>query len=94
MSKSIWKFPLEVVDGMLINVIKMPLDAEILCVQVQNEIPCMWAIVNIGNDLENRFFRVVATGEILQKEYLDVREYIGTFQLNEGALVFHLFEDK
>jgi hypothetical protein len=90
MSKVIWKYPLEVRDS---NVIKMPEGAKILCVQTQNNIPCIWAIVDAEESLENRFFRIVGTGQFLQKEYLDYKEYIGTFQLDNGLLVFHLFED-
>jgi hypothetical protein len=91
MSKVIWKYPLEVRDS---NVIEMPYDAKILCVQTQNNIPCIWAIVNKDAYLENRFFRIVGTGQPFQKEFLVYRNYIGTFQLDNGSLVFHLFEDK
>ena len=42
--KTIWKFPIAVVDT---QEIEMPFNALILCVQVQHGQPCLWA--EVGN---------------------------------------------
>ena len=81
----IWKFPLEVNDAVLVE---MPFGAKVLTVQVQNGIPCLWALVEPRNTPDGSTkFRIVGTGH-----YFDGKgEYIDTFQLMDGALVFHVF---
>jgi len=39
--KTIYKYPVEIKDKIRVS---MPIDAEILCVQVQYDIPCIWAL--------------------------------------------------
>ncbi|GAI73877.1 unnamed protein product [marine sediment metagenome] len=43
---------------------------------------------------ETRHFRLSGTGHPLGDDYLRIINYIGTFQIENGALVFHLFEIK
>jgi hypothetical protein len=69
---------------------KLPKDARILDVQVQNECPCMWALVNPNNETEYRRFYIYGTGHPMPDKLGD---FIGTFQLHDGALIFHLFEE-
>lgn len=84
--KKIFKYPFEVTDYQTIT---MPKEAEILCVQVQNGVPCIWALVDTLSMPVDRYFSVYGTGHPV---YNDASEYIGTFQINDGSLVFHLFE--
>jgi hypothetical protein len=72
--------------------LEMPKDAEILTVQTQNEKPCIWALVNPENDKELRYFEVYGTGHGIHYDMGIERKYINTFQLDDGSLVFHLFE--
>lgn len=81
----IWKFPLAVMDEQSVD---MPPAARILTVQVQNGVPCIWALVEPFDTLQPRNFRVVGTGF----EFDGRGQWIGTFQLAFGALVFHVFE--
>jgi hypothetical protein len=84
MVKQIWKYKVE-------NVIEMPLDAEILDVQLQNGQmfnACIWAKVNPENELEKRKFVVIGTGHSFDDTN---HKYIGTYQ--DGPFVWHLFED-
>ena len=84
---SIWKFELEITDA---QSILMPEGAEILCVQNQDEIGCLWAKVN--PDAENKEERIIyikGTGHTFNE---DPGKYIGTFQMSQGALVWHVFE--
>jgi hypothetical protein len=69
----------------------MPQDAKILCVQTQNDMPCIWAIVNEeAEPRENRLFHIYGTGHEIKN--LENKKYVGTYQLQGGVLVFHVFE--
>ena len=85
MNEAIWKYHISI--G--INNIGMPKDANILCVQIQNGKPCIWARVNLDNEIEKRSFAVFGTG-ISMSNLGFMKIYIGTFQ--EGEFVGHLFE--
>ena len=85
--RAIWKFPIHATPAVAI---KMPAGAEILSVQVQNGEPCVWAIVDPEALSETRMFRVIGTG--WEVESFDGLKFTGTFQLQGGSLVFHLFE--
>jgi hypothetical protein len=71
--------------------VDMPVTAKVLCVQVQKEVPCIWALVNINMPPAPRTFRLITTGEQLGDEFS--LRYVGTVQLNGGILVLHLFEE-
>lgn len=88
----IYKYPLEAVDR---QTVRLPRGARILCVQNQRETPCLWAVVTVDVESkppnEFRTFLILGTGHPQDKIPAD--NYIGTFQLDEGTLVFHVFED-
>lgn len=88
MKGSIWKFQVEISDEFAL---KMPLHAHILTVQTQRDIPCIWALVDLEDEIGERRFKVFGTGHPANDA--DQFIYIGTFQLASGGLVFHLFED-
>lgn len=88
--KTIWKYEITPSD---FQEIIMPVGAKILDVQTQGDTPCIWALVNPNyTDTEVRIFEVFATGVPIKYDMGVQREYIGTFQLMGGGLVFHLFE--
>lgn len=87
MLKSIWKFHLETTD---IQQIEMPADAEILTIQTQDEIPCIWALVSPDAPKRKVAFEIFGTGHPVPEN--GKRKYVGTYQLRKGALVFHCFE--
>jgi len=89
MNKTIWKFELETTDN---QTIEMPVNAEILTVQTQNEIPCIWALVDPTETKEKRFIEVFGTGHDIHYDMGVSRNYLGTYQLHGGSLVFHVFE--
>ena len=89
MKKQIWKFEIKIGSY---SVIKMPKSAEILTVQPQNDKVCIWALVNPDNETESRHFETHGTGHEIHYDMGIERKYINTFQLNDGMLVFHLFE--
>ena len=85
--KTIWKYQISPGGSSCF----MPRGAKILDVQIQRGEVCIWALVDHDEGNETRHFSVFGTGhEIL---IADLRNYIGTFQMEGGALVFHLFED-
>jgi hypothetical protein len=86
---SIWKYQLEITDN---PSIVMPVDAKILTVQVQDKLPCLWVMIPDNHEeTETRHFRLAGTGHLIN-EASDKLSYIGTFQLQNDTLVFHVFE--
>jgi hypothetical protein len=85
---TIWKYPFDVEDSFTL---RLPEGAEILDIQVQHRKPCLWCLVDPDcEEKEVREFLVFGTGHtILNSSNL---KYIGTFQLYNGDLIFHLFE--
>jgi len=85
--KRIYKYELKADPGFVVN---MPKYAEILCVQVQGDTPCIWASVDPDEPMQSRVFEIVPTGSAIP-DYAKLN-YLGTFQLLGGAIVFHVFE--
>ena len=85
--KTIWKFELVTTDY---QTLRIPVEAKFLCVQVQDEVPCIWVVVDPSNPVEEYNFRIFGTGHIFDIE-MESSQYIGTYQLSNGSLVFHVF---
>ncbi|HLE86824.1 MAG TPA: hypothetical protein VI727_04105 [Candidatus Brocadiaceae bacterium] len=85
--KTIWKYNLEVVDDQLLEI---PIEAEILDVQMQYGSPQLWAVVTPELQKETRHIRIHGTGHRVST--VDNLKYISTFQMEGGSLVFHAFE--
>ena len=82
---TIWKYPLQLTDR---QSFRMPIGALILSLQVQYEIPCLWALVDPKERTEERAFRIYGTGHPVD----EIGRFLGTFQIHNGALVFHVFD--
>lgn len=81
----IYKYTLEVTDEQTFD---MPIGAKMLSVQVQNGAVVMWVLVNELAEDEPRTVRIFGTGHpIIGKP----GDYVGTVQLHNGALAFHVF---
>jgi hypothetical protein len=87
--RTIWKFEFETKDEIQIE---MPKGAFILDVQVQKGQPCIWAKVDSEAGKEIRTFRIHGTGHPILEARSKGYEYLGTYQLMNGDLVFHLVE--
>lgn len=81
---TVWKYPLAIADSQSII---MPVGAEILDVQVQGGIPCLWAMVDPTRPTEHVLVQTVGTGHT----FFPIGEYVGTYQVHNGTLVFHVF---
>lgn len=84
--KTIYKYPIQ--DDF--TVLELPKDAEILTIQTQNGKPFIWVLHNPNEPKVRWEFIIKATGENIEED-LSKKNYIGTFQMMEGMLVWHLF---
>jgi len=85
--KTIYKYTLD--PGNL--KIQMPIDAKILTAQGQNDQICIWAEVDPDSLTEEVIFEVFGTGHEMPTGMGIDREYIGTAQIHNGSLVFHVY---
>jgi hypothetical protein len=85
MEKQIWKFTLHPTT---VQHIEMPSDAEILTIQTQEQLPCIWALVSPDAPKRKFAFEIFGTGHPVPDGQ---RKYIGTYQINGGELIFHCF---
>jgi hypothetical protein len=85
--RTIWKKVIPVQDSFSLD---LPVDAEVLTVQTQHGIPCVWFLCEDTPHATRRFFELRGTGHECGGIYST--QYVGTFQLESGRLVFHLFE--
>jgi len=82
----IYKYAVAIEDEQKIS---MRRNATILSVQMQGNVPFLWVRCNPNVGEEARVFIIRGTGQTLPH---NVGRFIGTFQVQGGALVFHLFE--
>lgn len=81
---TIRKYPLEIQD---VQIIKMPEGAQIMTVQRQRSMPCLWAAVEPNKPEVEYKLLTFGTG------HPNVTgRYIGTYQTN--MFVFHVFIDE
>lgn len=85
--KAVFKYPVDLTDYFTIN---MPQGSEVLTVQMQGVVmqPYVWALVDTDNPPAPVHFRLAGTGHPIDDT---IDKYVGTFQLQGGTLVFHLF---
>lgn len=70
--------------------LQLPRDAQILCVQTQEGKPCIWFSFEKPEPREPRAFVLGTTGPEIDFDKR-VYSYVGTFQLNGGKFIGHLF---
>ena len=85
MATRVFKYPIK----LLSNELDMPLGAEVLTVQVQENVITLWAKVDDQAPMERRGFLVLGTGDKFKG---DEGAYIGTVQKADGYLIWHVFE--
>lgn len=82
----IWKWLIYATDR---QTLMMPKGAKLLDAQMQGGQLCLWALCNQDAPTEPRYLAVYGTGNPMPD---DPGEYLATFQMSGGALVFHVFE--
>jgi hypothetical protein len=88
--RTIWKFVVPRPDNDNCSRIAMPRQAHIRAVQMQNAEMCIWAEVEDLQEKEYRYFYIFGTGHQMPNE--PGLTYIGTVQIYDGKLVFHVYE--
>lgn len=86
--KTIYKYPLEIKDEQIID---LPPNHTILSVQMQNDVLCLWALVEPSNYMTTEVkIRIYGTGHPVDEE----GEFLGTFQDERmnGYFVGHVFK--
>lgn len=86
--RTIHKFSIPAIDYFEVQ---LPATAQVLSVQMQRGIACMWVLLDTNAQYFTRRFRLAGTGHQLSAH--ETLSFIGTFQPTDG-LVFHLFEVK
>lgn len=84
--KVVWKYAIPIEDDFTIE---MPNNAQILKIDMQAGEPYLWTLADALRISTKRYFKLVGTGHPFDDNGY---WYVGTFQLLEGAAVFHLFE--
>lgn len=88
MDKVIYKYQLKVLGR---NEVNMPKGAEILHMEIQGGVPCIWALVDLKEEQVSRSFDIYMTGQKIRDnpiKYIDT--YIDTYMYKN--LVCHVFE--
>lgn len=80
----IWKYQLDET-----GVMEMPEGAQVLSAQMQHDWPVVWAKVDPRAPIKTKRLGVYGTGHAMPD---DPGRFIGTFQMDNGALVFHVFD--
>ncbi|HEY2849881.1 MAG TPA: hypothetical protein VGI97_08395 [Gemmatimonadaceae bacterium] len=89
--KAIYKYALPIADYFLLM---PPAGARFLDVQTQGNRPQLWALVDPSAPQTMRHFMLRGTGHnVTAEDEQRFSEYVGTFQLSGGQLVFHLFAE-
>lgn len=87
MPYTVYKYPIPIDDDFALN---LPKDARVLTVQTQKGEPFIWVLINPHATQTPRKFILAGIGHPIHRP--DLLKYIGSFQLPQGSLVFHLFE--
>jgi len=82
--ESIWKFQLATTDTQHLFI---PEGAELLCVQTQYDVPCIWAKVDTDAEDKDVLVTIRGTGHPVSTQ----DKYLGTFQLSGGNFIGHVF---
>lgn len=85
--KTVFKYPIVEPPG---SAIPMPAGARILTAQIQHGVLCLWAEVDTNEKrVEGRNIEIFGTGHEMPAGN---RTYIGTVQMMEGTLIWHIYE--
>ena len=87
MSHIVYKYAIEIKDTQQIT---LPMNSQILCVQIQYGLPYIWVLQDLAYKIHPVTLELIGTGYHIDGSVR--RKYIGTFQMQEGRTVFHLFQ--
>ena len=91
--RRIYKYTLETTDVQRVKIPKLvgakSFKEQVLKIDVQKGNPCVWCLVDVEEEEQEVAIRIVGTGNpmpLLTKE-----DYLGSYMLYDGELVFHVF---
>ena len=82
----VYKYPLVLMEE---QSLRMPIGAIPLCVQLQDDIICLWAQVEPDAETEQWDIYVISTGQDMYNADSANAGYVGTVQ--QGSYVWHVF---
>jgi len=89
--RKIFKYEIPIEDEFELE---LPKGAQVLTFQIQYGKPVIWAIIDPEEDIFEKInFRLFGTGHIIEKNIIPL-SYIGTVQMADGQLVWHLFKER
>jgi hypothetical protein len=89
-NRVIWRFPFVINDSVMVL---MPKGARVLSVEMVREQPSVYAVVDPDAPPAEVRFRLFGTGHVHSPTDFP-STFVGTFQIPEAALVFHLFQEE
>jgi hypothetical protein len=89
--KTIYKYILPIVNEFELL---LPKDNVIISLDSQNNLPCLWAIVDPNEkEIVQRTFSCFKTGEPIPNIEGKVRAFIKTIKLHQETFIVHFFEN-
>lgn len=82
---TVWKYPLNTTDE---QELEIPEINRPLCIHVQGGRPCLWVLVDPDVPILTVRVRIFGTGHPGVTADMD---YVGSYLLSGGSLVFHVF---
>lgn len=87
----IYKYPIPKIDIAIGPfTLDLPISSQVLTLQIQQGVPCLWVYHDLNLPSVRRYFEWVGTGS--PADHIQGARYIGTVQMYQEQLVFHLFE--
>ena len=84
--KTIWKYQLDVDDEQSLEI---PKGAQLLKIEAQHDVPCLWALVESQEETET--IRLLTFGTGHNASGTSELTYLGSYQLRSGNFVGHVF---
>ena len=84
----IFKYPFHITPQQSVS---LPRFSKILKVDTQREVPCIWAMVDPTEKMEEHDLFIFGTGHDLPEDIEANYNYIGTIQTTEEIYVWHVF---
>lgn len=95
--RTIHKYSLETTDLQSIKIPRLTgakdFMNQFLCIDTQNGCPCLWCLVDTSEQEREVLLRVVGTGNPMS-DLFSKEDYLGTYQLFNGAFVGHVFLER
>ena len=90
--RTVWKYELDIGK----TILSMPVGAEVLCVQLQNDTPCLWACVDSEQPQNQRTFSIYGTGHELpeQKEKYIGKELPRDIEKLKRQFITEIYKDR